>query len=119
MVMVNYNTNNLEVDAPLQALCEKKINTLQKFFQKYTDVAVDVEFHKDGASKSGKQYRVGVNLLLDGERFYASATEESFEQAIDEVRDELDKELRRANDKKTSVIRRGGRALKSMLRFGK
>ena len=55
--MVNYNTNNLEVDEVLRALCERKISTLQKFFQTYEEVNVDVEFHQDGASNAGKQYR--------------------------------------------------------------
>lgn len=52
MTVVNYNTNNLEIDETLQTLCERKLQTLQKFFQNYNEVAIDVEFHKDGASKS-------------------------------------------------------------------
>jgi len=116
---MNYKTNNLDIDEFLQALCEKKLQTLQKFFQEHQEVSADIEFHLEGASNAGKQYKIEVNLTIDGQLYRAEATEESFEQAIDEVRDELDKELRREKKKRTSLVRRGGRAFKNLLRFGK
>lgn len=119
MTLVNYKTNNLDVDEFLQALTERKIQTLEKFFKNYNEVTVDIEFQKEGASNAGKQYRTEVNLSLDGQLYRAEATEESFEQAIDEVRDELDKELRRTSKKQTGLVRRGGRMIKDMLRFGR
>ncbi len=117
--MMNYKTNNLDVDEFLRALCEKKLETLQKFFQEHQEVSADIEFQLEGASNSGKQYKIEVNLTIDGQLYRAEATEESFEQAIDEVRNELDKELRRDKRKRTSLMKRGGRALKNLLRFGK
>jgi ribosomal subunit interface protein len=119
MTVVNYKTNKFEVDEVLQTLVERKLQTLEKFFKNYEEVAVDIEFQQEGASNAGKQYRVEVNLSLDGRLYRAEATEESFERAIDEVRDELDKELRRTSKKQTGLVRRGGRMIKDMLRFGR
>jgi len=60
-------------------------------------------------------HRVEVNLMVDGALFRADATENSFELAIDEVRNELDKELRRAKDKQVTMDKSAGRAAKEQM----
>ncbi len=49
----------------------------------------------------------------------AETVEESFELAIDVVRQELDRELAKTNEKKETLLKRGGRKVKDMLRFGR
>lgn len=116
--MINFKANNTEMDQRLQDLVDHKFQTLDKFIGDETDVKCDVEFEKMTAHVSGQIHRVEANLWLHGKLYRAEATEESFEAAIDEVRNELDKELRRANSKRESLIKRGGRRIKEMLRFG-
>jgi ribosomal subunit interface protein len=110
--------NSTSVDDTLLSLLEQKFQSLDKYVGDETDVKCDVEFEKVTASKNGKIYRVEANLWLHGKLYRAEATEISFEVAIDEVQSELDKELRRANDKRDSLMKRGGRKIKEMLRFG-
>lgn len=110
--------NSTAVDSSLHTLLEQKFQSLDKYVGEETDVKCDVEFEKVTASKSGEIYRVEANLWLHGKMYRAEATEVSFEVAIDEVRSELDKELRRAADKRESLMKRGGRRIKEMLRFG-
>ena len=83
-----------------------------------TDVKCEVEFEKVAPSKNGEIFRVEANLWLHGKLYRAEATEISFEIAIDEVKSELDKELRRTNGKRDSLMKRGGRKIKEMLCFG-
>ena len=78
----------------------------------------DVEFEKMTVQQNGNVFRMEANLEVDGKLYRAEATMDSFEKAIDEVRSELDKELRRANSKKETLFKRGGRKIKEMLRFG-
>ncbi len=118
MTVVNYRSNNVELDDTLRALCERKLQTLEKFFQNHPETEVEVEFRREGQSNTGKQYKVSALVIFSGKTFYAASIEESFERALDEVRDELDKELRRSHDKQVSLVRRGGAALKRLLRFG-
>lgn len=115
---IQFKATNTETDEALQTLLEQKFNSLDKFVGDETDVKCEVEFEKVAPSQSGHVHRVEANLWLHGKMYRAEATEESFEMAIDEVRNELDKELRRANDKRDSLIKRGGRKIKEMLRFG-
>lgn len=116
--MINFKATNVSLEPKLQDLLEQKLQTLEKFIGEETDVKCDAEFEKATPSQSGNVYRVEVNLWLHGKMYRADATESSFEMAIDEVRNELDKELRRANKKRESLIKRGGRKIKEMLRFG-
>jgi len=54
-------------------------------------------------------------LLKDGTLFRAEATEESFEKAIDEVRAEIDKSLRRAKEKHATLDKQAGREIKEQM----
>ena len=115
---INYKATNTELDEKLQTLVDQKFSSLEKFTGDETDVKCDVEFEKETASQSGRVHRVEANLWLAGKLYRAEASEISFEEAIDEVRAELDKEMRRANKKRDTLVRRGGRAIKEMLRMG-
>lgn len=115
---INYKATATEMDESLQELVDHKFESLSKFIGDETDVKCDVEFEKVTTSQSGSVHRVEANLWLHGKLYRAEATEASFEAAIDEVRDELDKELRRSNDKRDTLLKRGGRKLKKMMRFG-
>ncbi|MFT5036670.1 MAG: ribosomal subunit interface protein [Candidatus Azotimanducaceae bacterium] len=115
---INFKAMHTEVDPALRDLLEVKLQSLERFIGDETDVKCDVEFDKVTSSQSGKIYRIKVNLWLHGKTYHVDATEDSFELALDEVRSELDKELRRANDKRGSLVKRGGRAIKNMMKFG-
>lgn len=115
---INFNKNNLPIDEHLLTLAEEKLQALGKFIQDGPAVC-DVEFEKVSYHEKGDYYRIEVNLEVAGKLYRAEASLDSFEKAIDEVRDELDKELRRDHDKQETLLRRGGRRLKEMLRFGR
>lgn len=116
--IINFKATNTELEEKLADLVTSKFSSLEKFIGDETDVKIDVEFEKVADHQSGKVFRLETNLWLRGKLHRAEATEDSFEMAIDEVRDELEKELRRDNDKHMSLIKKGGRKIKEMLRFG-
>lgn len=103
----------------LESVVEHKLAALKKYLTHKHDVRCEVEFAKEAANQSGLIYRVEMNLWSDGKLFRAEATEETFEKAIDRARDDLDYELRKAHDKRESVFKRSGRALKEMMRWGR
>lgn len=116
--MIQFKATNTELTGELQDLLELKFQSLEKYLQGEENVQCNVEFEKETAHQSGKHFRVEANLHINGRMHRAEATELSFEEAIDEVRAELDKELRRSNKKHETLVKRGGRKLKKMLRFG-
>jgi ribosomal subunit interface protein len=115
MPTINFKLNNLDQTDQLQALVEQKFTAFEKYWAPDIAVVCDVEFKKEAPQQTGEVFTVAANLSVAGTLYRASATMESFEQAIDEVRDELDKELRRAKDKADTLEKKGGRELKEQM----
>ena len=117
--MIQFKATNTEMIGELQDIMEMKLHSLEKYIGDETDLKCAVEFEKVTAQHSGQIYRVETNLHVGGKLYRAEATETTFEEAIDEVRNELDKEMRRSNKKHETMVKKGGRIIKDMLRFGK
>lgn len=109
---INFKFNGIERAEELSKLVTHKFESLGKFIKEGVPALCEVEFEKVAEHKKGKLYRVEVNLTINGTLHRAEATEETFEVAIDEVKNELDKEIRRSKDKRDSLIKRAGRNLK-------
>lgn len=109
---ITFKLNNVERANELSVLITKKLETLGKFIKDGIPAQCEVEFEKVSDHKHGKIHRVEVNLTVNKNFYRAEATEETFELAIDEVRDELDKEIRRSKDKRESLVKRAGRQIK-------
>ena len=115
---INYKYNGLDEAQALATLVDSKFAAFDKYVAGESAVTCDVEFEKVAPQQNGKIYRVEVNLMVNGTMYRAEATEDSFEQAIDEMRDELDKELRRAKDKQATLDKQAGREVKEQMLSG-
>lgn len=114
-MQITYKGTNYEITADIRAFAEKKFNALTKFTG--DDDQLYVEFGREtGAHQHGRIWRAELNLDKEGARFRATATEETLENAIDRAIGDLSRELRSAKTKKHGFIKRGGAAVKSMLR---
>ncbi|MCA9361203.1 ribosome-associated translation inhibitor RaiA [Candidatus Kaiserbacteria bacterium] len=116
---IQYKITQVEIEPAIKALVEQKFSSLSKFIGNETDVKCEVEFEKVAPKNNGEVHRFETNLWISGTLYRAESTEESFEKAIDVVRNELDKEIRRSRTKRESLFRKGGRKIKNMMRFGK
>lgn len=112
---INFKFNDLAEAQALSDVVEQKLAALERFLPEGGAITCDVEFEKVAPQQSGEVHRVEANLMVDGTLYRADATEESFEKAIDEVRDELDKELRRAKDKQGTLEKQAGREFKEQM----
>jgi ribosomal subunit interface protein len=115
--MINFKATNVHINDALKSLAEQKLQSLDKYLHN-SSVICDVEFEQVAKHQHGNLFRIEVNLEIDGKLYRAEATLDSFEKAIDEVRNELDTEVRRDKGKKEALLKRGARKIKEMLRFG-
>jgi len=115
---INYKYNGIEEAKSLTDVVDEKFGTLGKFVGDEADAVCEVEFEKLSAHQHGRMYRVEANLSIDGHLYRAEATENSFAEAIDTVRDELDSELSRAKDKQVTRDKSAGREVKEQLQNG-
>jgi len=116
---IQFKGTNVQVEGVWQDLVAQKFRTLEKYLGKVTDAHCQVEFEKIVSHQNGDIHRVEANLYAGGKMHRAEATLGSFEAAIDVVREELDRELAKTNEKRDTLVKKGGRKLKEMLRFGK
>lgn len=112
---INYKYNDHTEAQSLASVVDQKLQAFDKYLHGEEAITCDVEFQKVAPSQSGKIYRVEINCMIDGTMYRAEATEESFERAIDEVRDELDKEIRRAKGKQETLEKQAGRDAKERM----
>lgn len=113
--IINFKYNDLDEAVALSDLLQQKMQSLTKFLNDSQSITCDIEFEKVSPQKVGQVYRVEANLMVDGTLFRAEATENNFEMAIDEVRDELDKALRRAKSKQETLHKDAGREAKEQM----
>jgi ribosomal subunit interface protein len=114
---ITFKHTNSNTDSRIHAFVSQKISTLEKYVGDATDVRCEVEFEKVAPHKSGNLCRVEVNVWVNGTLHRAEAVGQTYEAAVDVVRDELSQEMRKAHKKRNSLIRRGGRKIKEMMRF--
>jgi len=114
---INFKITNAEVNNNLRDLVANKFDGLKKFIGEAPFVC-DVEFERVTHHNTGNIYRLETNLEVNGKLYRAEATLDSFEKAIDAVRSDLERELRKGNDKRETLFKRGSRKVKEMLRFG-
>lgn len=110
---INFKFNGLQETQPLADVVDQKFSMLGRYIN--GSCTCDVEFEKVAPQQTGSVHRVEANLMVNGTLYRADAVEESFEKAIDEVRDELDKELRRAKDKQDTLMKDGAREAKEQM----
>lgn len=113
---ISFKHTDTEVDYNLQDVMTRKLESLEKYFEEPT--LIEVEFRKEAPKNSGDVFVTEINCTVKGALFRATATKASFEQSIDSVRNELDKELRRAHKKRNSLFRKGARRIKNIMRWG-
>ncbi len=111
---------NHELSLSMRELIEQKFSALDKLMAHAADNAtLSCEIEESIAvERAGAKYRAEGNLSVNGKLFRATATGETLEGAVDRVRDDLARELQSAQGKHKSLVRRGGAAIKRMLRFG-
>lgn len=94
--------------APLRLLGEKGDNAL---------LEIEVE-QAPAEGRSSEPYRLVARLVVDGQVYHAEAVKPSPESAADRVRSELESEIRKSRGRGRKLLKRGGAAIKRMLRFG-
>lgn len=116
--LVNFKITNAEVDDNLKTIAEGKLSGLDKFIGDAPAIC-DFEFEKiTNHHQQGNIHRVEVNLEVNGKLYRAEATSETFEKAIDEVKDDLWNKLQSVHGKKEALLKRGARKVKEMIRWG-
>jgi ribosomal subunit interface protein len=116
---IQFKATNIYIESNWRDAVIQKFGTLAKYLGSQKDLTCHVEFEKLSAHQKGEVHRVEATVYADGKVFRAESVEHTFEIAIDAVRKELERELSKAHDRHDTLLKRGRRKIKEMLRFGR
>lgn len=112
-MQITYTTRRITLTDDIQDYIEKRFGTFEKLLSVAANNALcEVELKKSTSHKTGDIYYAEANVGSKGALYRATAQAESLEAAIDEVKHEIQKELRRAKRKKETMVRKGGAEVK-------
>lgn len=114
---INLKTTGVPSTPALADFVNSKIAQLERFLENYDEVLVVVEIGKTTAHhRSGEIFRAEINLTAAGKHFRVVKTADDLYAAIDVAKDELLYQLRQSRDKNHTLLVRGGRKIKNILR---
>lgn len=111
---------NIKFSPSINQYIKEKIGGLEKFLKKFNPELIEARVEVGKITRGQRQgdiFRAEVNLSINGQLFRAERTEESLMAAIDLVKDELAREIRRHKDKQMTMSVRGARSWKKFWRL--
>ena len=115
---INIKGTNIELTPPIRAYLEDKLNSLARLVDQHdTEAILQAEVGKDSRHhKHGEVFRAEINLHLPGRDLRAESFNDDLYAAIDLVKDEIVNEFKSFRAKRSTVVRRGARALKNLIK---
>lgn len=109
----------IELTEAISDYCDKRFSAFDRFVSHVPPDAAkcDIEVGKTTAHhKSGDVFRAEVNLHIEGKNFFAVSEKDDLYAAIDEVKDEIVRQITASKDKSMTLMRRGSLRIKEMLK---
>ncbi len=116
---INISSSNLELTPTVKEYAEQKLQTLEKFLKKVDDAAIafDVKLSRTTFHhQKGDVFRAEANIALPGKAVYQFAENWDIRVAIDQLKDLLQRDVKKYNAQRNSLFLRGARKLKGLMR---
>ena len=115
---INLKGSNLALTPQIREYLDTRLAHLQKFLPEGDDASViDVELGKPtNHHHTGDIFRAEINVNIGSRTFRAVSEQQDLFAAIDDMKDEIARELSSEKEKRISLVRRGGQKLKNLLR---
>ncbi len=120
-MQINLQGKNMSVTEAVHDYVIKRITNLGKLLSSIEDKNGEVAVYFDVAKttnhhKSGEIFRADCSVMIDGKKFYADSEKDDLYEAIDEVKENLFREIRRSKNKKEALFLRGANKVKNILK---
>ena len=118
----NIKATNIELTDAIRDYLTEKLQALDKYIDlKGTQVFIYTELEKTRPDQHNGDdlYRAEITVDNAGDIHYADTATHDFYAAIDLLQDEITRKIRRSQNKKRDLFRRGMGKIKKLMRFGK
>ena len=116
-----FKESKFRLNPDTEAMVEKKLVAVGRLLgtdDEHTLLEIEVT-QAPAEGRSSEPYRLVARLVVLDQVFYAEAVKPTPESAADRVRSELEAEIRHSRGRARSLVKRGGAAIKNLLRFGR
>lgn len=118
-MQINIKATAMELTPAIHDYVTQKLNSCRKFIKSGSDneIIFNVEVGKTTKHhKEGDLFLAEINLDFEGNNLRVVRTEEDLYAAIDVAKDELVEQITTLNKKKNTLVKKGGRTLKNILK---
>ena len=119
---IKTTATNMEMTSAIESYIDEKLASIEKFAIPHVDEELSVEIEVGKTTNhhnSGDVFRAEANVRVRGKHFRATSEKSDLYAAIDEVRNELVRELNSYKGKERTMVRKGAGVIKNLLRFGR
>jgi len=115
---INIKTTNIELTDSIRDYLDKKMAQVEKFIQTSQTVPiVDIEIGRTtrGKNSANDLYKSEINIEINGQLYRYVAEAPELYAAIDKMKDEIVREIRKNKEKQRHFFRRGALKMKRMI----
>jgi putative sigma-54 modulation protein len=120
-MQINLQGKGIELTPAIRDYVLKKVTNLEKLLSKIEEQGgeVNVSFEVGQSTKhhkSGEVFHSDCLISIKGEKFYGSADANDLYASIDEVKENLFREISKNKDRKQTLFKRGATSIKKMMK---
>lgn len=117
-MQINIQAKNIDLTEVIKEYVSKKVSGLEKFIRKTEeDIVIAVEVGKTtNHHNKGDIFRAEISFLFSGNKFYAFSEMEDLYAAVDDVKEQIERQLVGTKDRGDTLYRRGARSVKKMMK---
>lgn len=116
------STKNTDLTPELTNYIHEKLGVIEKFIHPSSsdqEILAEVEIGlRSRHHRKGDVYRAEINLTVDGKRYRAVTKENDMYSAIDRLKDETSRVVRKGENRSETLFLKGARKIKNMLKRG-
>lgn len=117
MIKINTKSTNISLTPAIEEYISKKLAGVEKFIKGAEEILANVEVGKTSRHhKQGDVFKAEIHIKLPGEEFYATVEKDDLYAAIDEVRDELVRNMTSRRKRALKLLRRGSQRIKEFIK---
>ena len=118
---INFQAKNIEITDAIRDYAEKRVTNLGKLLSEIEerDGEVSVLFSVSKTThhhKGGEVFHADCGVHIKGRKFYSSVNKQDLYEAIDEVKENLFREISKDKDNRQTLFKRGATSVKKMMK---
>ncbi len=118
---INIQAKNIEITGAIEEYIEKRVTNLGKILFQIEESGEEAQVLFNIAKttnhhKAGEVFRADCSVNIKGKKFYSSVDKEDLYEAIDDVKENIYREIDKNKDRRQTLFKRGALSVKKMMK---